>query len=88
MREMQESRSIRLEVLEKMSSLSAAGFGIVAALAWNSAIQSLFAVFFPDQQSLVAKFAYAIGITIVVVIITTQLGRAARRLKALLGEKS
>ena len=79
-----EARSLKLEVLEKMSTLSAAGFGLVAALAWNSAIQDLFAQIFPNKESLSAKFAYAIILTILVVLITTQLGRATQKFKLLL----
>ncbi|MBI5369768.1 hypothetical protein HZA85_01050 [Candidatus Uhrbacteria bacterium] len=78
---MEKSSSFRIEVLEKMSTLATAGFGLVAALAWNSAIQDLFNRFFPDQGSLIAKFLYAILITVVVVVVTSHLGKAAARLK-------
>jgi hypothetical protein len=33
---------MKIEVLEKLSELITAAFGLVAALAWNEAIRSLF----------------------------------------------
>lgn len=73
--------SIKVEVLEKMSSLAAAGFGLVAALAWNDAIQALFTRLFPARDGLWAKFAYALLITILVVFITTRIGRLVQTAK-------
>ncbi|MBI2551844.1 hypothetical protein HYW17_00895 [Candidatus Uhrbacteria bacterium] len=59
----------------------AAGFGLVAALAWNDAIQSLFTTIFPTASNVVAKFVYAGLITVLVVLVTTRLARLADRLK-------
>ena len=36
-----KSKSLRLAILEQMAVLAAGGFGLVAALAWNDAIQAL-----------------------------------------------
>jgi len=58
---------------EKMVTLILAGFGLVAALAWNDAIQSLFKAFFPQNQELIGKFIYAVIVTLIVVIISLQL---------------
>lgn len=79
-------QSLHIEILEKMHTLATAGFGLVAAFAWNSAIQELFAVFFPNQESLIAKFLYAIFITMVVVFVTSRLGKAIGTLKQTLRE--
>jgi len=52
------------------------GLGVVAALAWNDAIQSFIRHFFPlDQNSVLAKFMYALIITAVVVTATVYLTR-------------
>ncbi len=67
------------EVLEKIIQLMTAAFGLVAALAWNDAIQSLFTTIFGEAGDLAAKFAYAILITVVVVLVTIRLGRVAER---------
>lgn len=77
----QNNTSLKLELVRQMSTLATAGFGFVAALAWNEAIQGLFQRIFPDRSGLVAKFVYAIIVTMVVVIITTRLSRLVETLK-------
>ncbi|KAF5087557.1 DUF5654 family protein [Methanoculleus horonobensis] len=73
--------SLKAEVIDKISALLAAAFGLIAALAWNGAIQELFKVIFGDQSSLVAMFVYAIVVTIVAVIAVILIGRAAGKAK-------
>ncbi|MFH0898761.1 MAG: DUF5654 family protein, partial [bacterium] len=68
-KEEDEKIKLKIEIIEKVSTLATAGFGLVAALAWNSAIQDLFSIFFPEQESLIAKFSYALIITIFVVLV-------------------
>ena len=71
-----EIKELRLEVLVKMSDLATAGFGLVAALAWNSAIQALFTKFMPEANGgLIAQVFYAIFVTIIVVLVSLKLGR-------------
>jgi hypothetical protein len=69
------------EVLEKIVQLLTAAFGLVAALAWNTAIQQLFTRIFGDAGDLAAKFLYAVVVTVIVVFVTIRLGRLAERLK-------
>lgn len=76
-----DSLSLRHDLAERVSALATAGFGLVAALAWNDAIQGLFQVLFGTASSLVAKFLYAIIITLMVVLVTRHLGRLTDRLK-------
>lgn len=46
-------------------------FGLVAGLAWNEAIKAVIERFFPMSTSgMIAKFAYAIIITAVLVIVS------------------
>jgi hypothetical protein len=73
--------NLKLEIIEKLSGLMAGGFGLVAALAWNDAIQSLFRTVFGTASNLLAKFLYAILITLLVVFITVRIGRVAADLK-------
>lgn len=81
-----EPQNLRAEMLDKMSALVTAAFGLVAALAWNDAIQSLFAMLFPGERSaLVPKAGYAVLVTIVAVILVIWVGRAAGKAKARLG---
>jgi len=69
------------EVLEKIIELMTAAFGLVAALAWNAAIQALFIAIFGEAGNLVAKFFYAVVVTVIVVFATIRLGRLAERVK-------
>ena len=69
------------EVLDKLVELVTAAFGLVAALAWNTAIQELFSIVFSETGDLVAKFLYAITVTVIVVFVTIRLGRLAEQAK-------
>ncbi|MCX7778793.1 MAG: DUF5654 family protein [Patescibacteria group bacterium] len=79
--EANQKKSLKLEILEKISSLVTAGFGLVAALAWNEAIKEFFTVLFPQPSMIWGKFAYALLITVLVVIITVKLGDLIGRIK-------
>lgn len=68
-------QSIRVEVLEKVSALATAGLGLVAALAWNDAIKAVFDAYFPRWSGILAQFAYAIIVTLLIVIVTIRLGK-------------
>jgi len=70
------------EVVATMISLASAAFGVVAALAWNTAITSAFAEAFGTAGRLSALFVYAVVVTIVGVIVIVFLGRLAARIKA------
>lgn len=75
------SMSFKVEVIEKISALITAAFGLVAALAWNGAIQELFKIFFGDRSTLAAMLVYAIAVTIIAVAATIWIGRAAAKAK-------
>jgi hypothetical protein len=54
-----------------------AAFGLVAGLAWNDAIKSLIEELFPlSQNTLVVKFAYAVAMSALVVLIARVLVKA------------
>jgi uncharacterized protein DUF5654 len=70
------------EVLDKFSQLITTALGLVAALAWNTAIQNLFdRVFGKAGAALAGQFLYAIHITLVVIFATIAVSRAAERAK-------
>ena len=81
------NKDLKLEILEKMSTLVAAGFGLVAALAWNDAIKKLFEMIFGKQSELIAMFGYAVIVTLIVVFITIKLGKAVNRMKEEISKK-
>ena len=63
-------------------TMMTAAFGVVAALAWNSAIQALIAKLFPAQTAGVrSAFIYALLITVVTVIVTYSVGKIDARLE-------
>lgn len=78
---------LKLEILEKLSSLIAAGFGLVAALAWNDAIKEVIAIVMPQPSMVWGKVIYALIVTILVVIITVNLGKVISRLKKEIEDK-
>jgi len=75
MTEKENKASLKLEIVQKMTDLATAGFGLVAALAWNDAIKGLFTVIFPQTGSIIAQFVYAALITVIIVLITVKLGK-------------
>jgi len=62
-----------------MVALSTAGFGLVAALAWNEAVQAFVNDYLNKYLSvgsgIISKFIYAVIITVFAVIVTFQLSR-------------
>lgn len=80
----EEARTFRREVVEKMSALATAAFGLVAALAWNNAIQAIFARFYKpnDPSAIWPLIGYAALVTVVGVLIILWIGRIAARLKS------
>lgn len=61
------------EFREKTITLILGGFGLVAALAWNEAIKSLFETFFQQSDQLIGKFIYAFIVTAIVVVVSIRL---------------
>lgn len=82
-KETPKERSFRRELMEQLVTLSTSGFGLVAALAWNEAIQSFvkdyIQKFYPDQSGAISKLIYAVIITAFAVFITYQLSRLASK---------
>ena len=77
----QEQKHLRTEIRERTLGYMFAAFGLVAGLAWNDAIQSLIGYLFPlPENTLPAKFLYAIIISFVVVMISVYISRLLQRL--------
>ncbi len=67
-------------IVDKMSELITASFGLVAALAWNDTIKAMFTHFGTPNQ-LPTMFFYSCIVTLIAVIMTLWIGRVAGRLK-------
>lgn len=72
---------IRKESVEKISVLLTSAFGLVAALAWNTAIEGVFTAVFGPRSNLEAMILYAVVVTVIAVVVTIYVGRIAGRLK-------
>ena len=70
-------KTLRIEMIRQMLTLATSGFGLVAALAWNSLIQefvnSYIKAWLPGGSGIVSLLIYAIIITIMAVTVTYQL---------------
>jgi len=61
----------REELKKRSFGYITTAFGLVAGLAWNEAIKAFIEHFFPLSQSgMIAKFVYAVFITILLVFIS------------------
>jgi hypothetical protein len=76
--ETEKERGLRLSVIQKILELMTAAFSLVAALAWNDAIQSLFLRIFGPASGVAAKFIYALLVTGIVVFIGIRLSRVTK----------
>lgn len=78
-------RSLRRELTSQMLQLITSGFGVVAALAWNDAIQSFVQEYIEPSipgSGLISKFIYAGLITALIVLVTYQLSTIAARFRS------
>ena len=70
---------MKKQIIEKIATLTTAAFGLVAALAWNTAIQQIFKNLFGDQSSIAAMVTYALVVTAIAVFVTIWVGKVAER---------
>jgi len=69
----------RASYLATMIALFSAAFGVIAALAWNSAITDLIHTWLPGGKGIGPEFIYAVIITLIAVIVMVQMGKLAER---------
>lgn len=81
----EKQKQIHIEVVKQMLTLATSGFGLVAALAWNSVIQEFvnnyIKKWLPDNSGVLSLLIYAIIVTVLAVIITLQLSRVVAKLE-------
>ncbi|HDS44688.1 MAG TPA: hypothetical protein ENN68_01080 [Methanomicrobia archaeon] len=73
--------ALNAEVIDKMAALLTAAFGLVAALAWNGAILAIFKEIFGTAETVPALLVYAVVVTIIAVIVTIWIAKAAEKAK-------
>lgn len=59
------------KMLEQVVTLFTAAIGVMAALAWNDAVQALFNSLFPHGEGIKERFVFAVMITATAVLMTT-----------------
>jgi hypothetical protein len=69
----------RASYLATMIALSSAAFGVIAALAWNTAISDLIKQMLPNGKGIGPEFLYALIVTIIGVVVMVNLGKLAER---------
>ena len=74
---------MKKEIIEKISVLVTTAFGLVAALAWNSAIQAIFQQVFGDAKGILPMLIYAGLVTVIAVVATIWIGKLAEKAKNL-----
>ena len=72
---------MKSEVIDKLAALVTVAFGLVAALAWNGAIQAIFKKVFGTAEGIGPMLVYAVIVTIIAVIVTLWVGKAAAKAK-------
>lgn len=81
----QVKQKVTVAVLKQILTLATSGFGLVAALAWNNAIQELVTTYIKPYLSqgsgLVSLVIYAVIVTAIAVMVTINLSRLIERLE-------
>lgn len=79
--EEEKPTTLKTEILDKIAALVTAAFGLVAALAWNDAIKAVFKEVFGASETIGPMLIYAVIVTIIAVILTIIVARAAAKAK-------
>ena len=77
-----DAEQIKVELTKSMLTFATAAFGLVAALAWNEAIQGIIKELIPAGNGLLSKLIYAVIVTIIAVSVTFYLGRLVGKAEA------
>lgn len=80
----EKQKKLHVEIVRQMLTLATAGFGFVAALAWNNLIQDIInnyiKKYLPGNAGVISLAIYAVVITIIAVFVTYQLSKLLDRL--------
>ena len=84
----EHAKEVKSQVVEKLSALITAAFGLIAALAWNDAIKALFVGPCTAENAgalcslnSAGPWGYAILVTIIAVLATVWISRVAQKAK-------
>jgi hypothetical protein len=74
-KQLSRAGELKKETIHNVVILLTTAFGFVAALAWNTVIETAFTQFFGTQSTLIAMFGYAIAVTIIAVVAITYISK-------------
>jgi hypothetical protein len=81
----EQKKRVTVEIVTQMLTLATSGFGLVAALAWNSLVQDFvkeyIAKWFPNGSGIASQLLYALVVTSLAVFVTLQLSKLKDRLE-------
>ena len=83
MSEAEKQKPLKIEVLDKISTLITAAFAFVAAFAWNETMKELVYEKLSDEEAPFIIIGYAVMITILAVVVTVMVARAYPELQPL-----
>lgn len=72
---------MKKEILKQIAALVTIAFGLVAALAWNGAVQAIFREVFGEVSGITEMVIYAVVVTIIAVAVTVWIGRLVGKQK-------
>lgn len=79
------AKKLHIELVKQMLTLATSGFGLVAALAWNSLIQefvnSYVKKLLPNGSGILSLLIYALIVTVLAVFVTYQLSKLSEKLQ-------
>jgi uncharacterized membrane protein (DUF106 family) len=80
-----QSKELAKAVIKQMIALSTAGFGLVAALAWNNVIQETVTTYIKPYlakgSGIISLLIYALIVTLLAVLITYNLTKISEKLE-------
>ena len=85
MQEKSGKKKLQIAIIKQMVTLSTAGFGLIAALAWNNVVQEIVNTYIKPylarDSGIISLIVYAVIITILAVIVTTNLTSLIEKLE-------
>jgi len=77
-----KQQPLKIEILDKLSTLITAAFGFVAAFAWNEAFKVLFLSGVETGDHPIVLVIYAMFVSILAVLLIIMVARATRKAKS------
>jgi hypothetical protein len=77
--EQYELQHLHTDVFEKVVIIIIASLGLISALAWDTALVSLFKKLFGGQQTFTEEITYAVVITLIAALVSVLLSKSIKR---------